>query len=81
MSICYPACEVSLKSACKMSHIGASAVEWLRRRWLGLRGIANGMFAVASPPNDAMIGRETRVLLRPIWNRGSARLRWRGWPA
>lgn len=55
-----------------MSHIGAAAVEWLRRRWLGLRGIANGLFAVASPPNggDAMIGRETRVLLRHYLEQG-----------
>ena len=71
--LCYPACEVSLKSACKMSHIGAAAVEWLRRRWVGLRGIiANGSFAVASPPNgrDAMIGRETRVLLRHYLEQG-----------
>ncbi|MYE17673.1 MAG: transposase, partial [Gemmatimonadetes bacterium] len=71
--MCYPACKVSLKSACKMSHIGAAAVEWLRRRWVGLRGIiANGSFAVASPPNgrDAMIGRETRVLLRHYLEQG-----------
>ena len=48
-------------------------MEWLRRRWVGLRGIiANGSFAVASPPNgrDAMIGRETRVLLRHYLEQG-----------
>ena len=47
-------------------------MEWLRRRWAGLRGIANGLFAVASPPNggDAVIGRETRVLLRHYLEQG-----------
>jgi len=47
-------------------------VEWLRRWWEGLRGIANGLFAVASPPNggDAVIGRETRVLLRHYLEQG-----------
>ena len=47
-------------------------MEWLRLWWEGLRGMANGLFAVASPPNggDAVIGRETRVLLRHYLEQG-----------
>ena len=68
---CYPS-SASLKSAFKISDIGAAAVELLRRRRLGLEEIANGLFAMAPPPSggDAMIGRETRMLLRHYLEQG-----------
>ena len=72
---CYRPCKIAQKWPSKMSHVGRVTERWLRRGVRVSTRVPGGFHTMASPPNggDAMIGRETRVLLRHYLEQGMSK--------
>ena len=73
--ICYRPCKIAQKWPSKMSDVDRVTERWLRRGVRVSMRVPGGFHTMASPPNggDAMIGRETRVLLRHYLEQGMSK--------
>ena len=72
---CYRPCKIAQKWPSKMSDVGRVTERWLRRGVRVSIRVPGRFHTMASPPNggDAMIGRETRVLLRHYLEQGMSK--------